>query len=196
MGQQDARLLAMDGYSEIGAIYFSIGDKTSVARYLKPAQQTASNIEQLVVETYIGNPPYSYIQGRMPKVLRQYHAAEHQVYNAYLSKVRHLPKRASLSELRQFVPTLQEAKNTKSHSLFCGSTICVSTAIMLFGAATPNLLKLQNTNLIFMSTWLAASVVLAYLISKWIQQKYYLAKPNEKQLELGLAALKEVLNGN
>jgi|GEM_PF-2061872 len=184
----------MDGYSEIGAIYFSIGDKTSVARYIKAMRQDKDT--ELVVEKYVGSPPYSYISGRMPKVLRQYHAAEHQVYNAYMAKIKHLPRNASLSELRAFVPSLQEARNSKSHSIFCGSTICVTSAILLFGAATPNLLRLQNTNLIFMSTWLAASVAAAYLISRWIQQKYYLAKPSDKQLELGLTALKEILNGN
>ncbi len=185
----------MNGYSEIGAIYFSIGDKTSVARYLKPG--AGQKREVLVMETYTGSPPYSYIHGRMPKILRQYHAAEHQVYNAFTRKIRHLPKRASLGEIREYVPSLVEAKNSKSHSLFCGSTFCVSSAILLLGAAIPNLLKLQNHNLVFMSTWMAISVALAYLVSSWIQQKYYLAKPNDKQLELGLAALKEVLkDGN
>ena len=187
----EAKLQAMDGYSEIGAIYFAIANKTSVARYLKA---TSSNKQELLVtETYLGSPPYSFIRGRMPKLLKQYHAAEHQVYNCFMDKIRHLPARATLSEISMMVPTLAEVQNTKSHSALCGSTVYVSSAILLLGAAIPNLLKLHNTNLIFMSTWLAVIISIAYLASCWIQKKYYLATPNDKQLKLGLEALKEVL---
>ncbi len=186
-----AKLAAMNGYSEIGAIYFAIADKTSVARYLKPVQGTGS--ERMVTETYLGDPPYSYITGRMPRILRQYHAAEHQVYNSFKQKIRKVPAQASLSEIAKHVPSLEEVKQCQSHSLFCGSTICVSSAILLLGAATPNLFGLHNTNLSFMSLWLAATITLAYLVSVYLQQRFYLAKPNDKQLELGLAALREVL---
>lgn len=186
-----AKLSAMDGYSEIGSIYFAIGDKTSVARYIKP--EPTSKREKIVTETYTGSPPYSFIRGRMPELLKQYHAAEHKVYNCFMDKIKHLPARATLSELAKCIPTLTEVQNSKSHSAFCGSTICVSSAILLLGAALPNLLKLHNTNLLFMSMWLSISVALAYLVSAFVQDKYYLATPNDKQLELGLEALKEVL---
>ncbi len=98
-----------------------------------------------------------------------------------------------MSELAKFTPSLSEVRNSKTHSAFCGSTISVSSAILLLGAALPNLLKMHNTNLAFMTMWLAASVALAYMVSAWVQEKYYLATPNDKQLELGLEALKEVL---
>ena len=145
-----------------------------MARYLKSS-------DQILTETYIGSPPYSYIRGVMPSILRQYHAAEHKVYNCFMRKIRKLPNDAPLSKLAEQIPSLHEVRNSSSHSIFCGSTLCVSSAILLLGAATPNLFRFQNHNLAFMSLCLGASLALAYCIGSWLQQRYYVAKPNDKQ---------------
>lgn len=198
----------MDGYSEIDTIYFSLGEKTSYAKYIPKLIDTlntgnsktikkASNIQsegefQIKTGTYQGSPPYKPIEKPLPKLLRQYHTAEHQVYNCFLNKSKKLNSEAKLHEFQNYIPAIEEAKRTNPFSLLCGTTIFFSSGILLIAAAIPSILKL-NTNLAFMTAWLAFIICSTWIISYFIQQKFYLAQADDRQLILAIEALKEVL---
>lgn len=191
----------MDGYSEIDTIYFSVADKTSYAKYvpklidtlndkyseLKPCQEF-----EIQTGTYQGSPPYKPVERPLPKLLKQYHAAEHQVYNCFLNKAKKLNSKAELNEFQNYIPAIEEAKRTNSFSLLCGTTILFSSGIILIAAAVPNILKLSS-NLAFMVVWYTCIILLTGITSYFIQKKFYLAQADDRQLILAIEALKEVL---
>lgn len=173
----------MDGYSEIGAIYFSVDDRTSFAKFQDG---------KIITDTYVGAPPYKSIEGSVPYSLRQYHAAEHQVYNSFMEKIDRIANDASLEELAKFIPSMEEVEKTNPFSFFCGTTIFLMCGLTLLLSALPNLFRFHNTEFLFMLTWMTSSLVISSLICMWVQKKYFLAKPEKQQLRLGLEALKEV----
>ncbi len=181
----------MDGYSEIDTIYFSVGDKTSYAKYV-PKLIDSLNDKNIETGTYIGSPPYKPVSKPLPKLLKQYHAAEHQVYNCFLNKIKEIDSKAKLKEFQNYIPRVEEAKKTNPFSLLCGTTIFFSSGILLIAAAVPNILKLSS-NLYFMIGWFAFIITLTVITSYLIQKKFYLAQAEDRQLILAIEALKEVL---
>lgn len=181
--RESKQLTEMDGYSEIGAIYFSVGDTTSVAKYVD---------NRIVTKTFEGPPPYQTIKGKIPLLLKQYHAAEHQVYNCFMKKIKRVKRDAKLSDLASYVPTMEEVEKTKPFSIFCGTTIFLCSGVLLVFSALPNLLKFNNHNLLFMLLWMPGTMLLALLVGMWVQYKFFLAKPKRYQLRLAIEALKEV----
>lgn len=181
----------MDAYSEEGCVYFSVGTKTSYARY-HPWRGEEKIMQKIQTGTYRGSPPYKSLTRPMPILLKQYHAAEHKVYNGFMNKVKTLPEQSSLCELSEAVPSLAEAQSASSFSLFCGTTVFISSGILLLGAAVPYFFKL-NGNAYFMFAWLAFIVLVTMLASYYIQKKFYLAQAEDKHLLLAIEALKEVL---
>lgn len=172
----------MEAYSEIGTIYFCIGEKTAYAR------ETANSIS---CGSYIGEPPYA--KTKFSRLLKQYHAAEHKTYNCFRKKISALDKNASLAELRQAIPSLEEVKETKAYSLYCGSTVLLFSGSLLVLSCLPHLFSYHNDEFLFMSLWLSSSLLAALAISYWVQNKYFLAPPKNSQIKLALEALKEVL---
>ncbi len=184
----------MDGYSEIDTIYFSVGDKTSYAKYVPKLIDKLNSQVDLQVETgtYQGSPPYKSLSRPLPKLLKQYHAAEHQVYNCFQNKIQKLDSKAQLHEFQNYIPRVEEAKRTDPHSLLCGTTVFFSSGILLIAAAIPNILKLSS-NIYFMVAWFAFIITITVLASYFIQRKFYLAQADDRQLILAIEALKEVL---
>lgn len=173
----------MDGYSEIGAIYFSVGESTSFAKFENG---------KIIADTYMGAPPYKSIKGKVPFLLRQFHAAEHQVYNCFMNKAKKLKYEADFNQLALCIPSLDEVEHTSPVSLFCGTTVFLMFGIVLILSAIPNMLRFHNTDFWFMLIWLVGTIVFAITICMWIQRKFFLAKPTRHQLRLALEALKEV----
>lgn len=173
----------MDGYSEIGAIYFSVAKTTSYARFVEGKITTGS---------YEGAPPYQEINGKAPMLLRQYHSAEHQVYKSFMARAKKLPGDSSLKDLSNCIPSIDEAEATSPFSFFCGTTVFLMCGLILVLSAIPNLLHFHNTDLFFMLFWMIGTLVLSSLICMWIQERYFLAKPDKQHLRLALEALKEV----
>lgn len=181
----------MDAYSEIDCIYFSIGNKTSYAKYIRPLQQEGI-MPEIETGTYSGSPPYQSIKRPLPKLLKQYHCAEHKVYNSFMAKIKGLPDAISLDKLALRVPELSEARAASPFSIFCGTTVFISSGILLIASAIPYFLKM-NQNPYFMFAWLAFVIVLTTLASYQIQKQFYLAKAEDQHLLLAIEALKEVL---
>ena len=181
----------MDAYVEEHCVYFSIGNKTSYARYQALGEEE-QKMQEIKTATYQGSPPYKVLARPMPTLLKQYHAAEHKVYNSFMQKIKPLPQQAGLSELAQELPSLDEARSASSFSLFCGTTIFISSTILLLGAAVPYFFKL-STNPYFMFAWLACIVIVTLLASYYMQKNFYLAQADDKHLLLAIEALKEVL---
>ncbi len=175
----------MDAYSEVDAIYFSIANKTAYAKYVAG---------KLLKGSYIGCPPYHCLLGPASFRLRQFHTAEHQVYNAFMAKAKTLPAEASLSELAIRMPSLDEARRGSPFSIFCGTTFCFSSGLLLILSSLPNLFHFHNTNLYFMSFWLLFVLLSTLLMTRFIQKRFFLAKAEDEHLILAIEALKEVLN--
>jgi hypothetical protein len=198
----------MDAYSEIDTIYFSVADKTSYAKYIpklidqlntehstlkgKGSEAELYQDFQIKTGTYQGLPPYKSVEKPLPKLLKQYHAAEHQVYNCFLNKTKKLSSKTKLNEFQNYIPAIEEAKRTDPFSILCGTTILFSSGILLIAAAIPNILKLSS-NLGFMVVWFAFIIIITGLASYFIQKKFYLAQADGRQLILAIEALKEVL---
>lgn len=174
----------MQGYSEIGAIYFLIGEHTSYARYYNGLIEAG---------TYKGEPPYQAIKGSISKELRQYHAAEHKVYNAFMHKIKNLDVNLSINELSQYLPSLEEVRNAPLSSYLCGTTIFLLSGLSLVLVALPNLLGFANQNIFYLILWMIGSVILSLTVSLWVQRKKFLAEPEDRHLVLGIEALKEAL---
>lgn len=186
----------MDGYSEIDAVYFSVANKTSYAKYVpKLISELSSQVNMAkVIETgtYEGFPPYKPIDGKVPTLLKQYHSAEHQVYNSFMKNIKNLDADTQLAEFQKYIPKLEEAKIANSFSIFCGTTVFISSAILLIASAVPYYFKLSG-NIVFMLPWLAFIIAATFIISIFIQKKFYLAQASDEQLILAIEALKEVL---
>ncbi len=209
----------MDAYSEIDAVYFSIGDKTSYAKYIPKliddklprlkkdsdrAERTCRQMEDLGFQrksnvqheiktgSYKGTPPYKAVKHPLPKLLKQYHTAEHQVYNCFLNKARTLAAEAQLNEFKDYIPEIAEAKKANPFSIMCGTTIGFSSGILLIAVSIPHIFKL-NANACFMLPWLAFIIILTFIVSYYIQKQFYLAKADDRHLILAIEALKEVL---
>lgn len=173
----------MDGYSEIGKIYFMVSDRTSFAELLADGT--------IITGSYQGAPPYKALKGKSSQALNEYHAAEHKVYNCFIKKIKHLPEDTNLEDFASYVPTLQEARKTPAFSFLCGTTVFLSSALLLFGAALPNIFKFHNTSLLFMSFWFFGVISFALVLSKWVQHRFFLAEPDDQQIQLAIEALKE-----
>lgn len=185
----------MDGYSEIDAVYFSVANKTAYAKYIpKLISELSSQSANKIIETgtFEGLPQYKVINTKIPTLLKQYHAAEHQVYNSFMQKIKDLNADTQLSKFQNYIPKLYEAKAASSFSIFCGTTVFVSSGFLLIASALPFYFKLNN-NLAFMLPWLALIITVTFIISVFIQKKFYLAKANDEHLILAIEALKEVL---
>lgn len=175
----------MQGYSEIGTIYFLIGEYTSYARYYNGLIESG---------TYKGEPPFQAIKGSIPKELKQYHAAEHKVYNAFMQKIRDLDANTRIEELRKHIPSIEEVRKASSSSYLCGTTIFLLSGLSLFLVAMPNLFDFANKNILQLILWMTGSVILSLAVSLWIQRKNFLSEPEDRHLVLGIEALKEALN--
>jgi len=189
----------MNGYCEIGKIYYAIADKTAFAKYpdgfSEACLSLVNNYESLIeTGSYQGEPPFKRIQAKLSKVHREYHSAEHKVYNCFNSKIKNLSKDAEIKELRRKIPSLEEVKAHSDFSPFCGTTIFLFSGIILLISALPNIFNFHNHNLFFMLIWLTASVLIARTITELIQRKFFLADAKDHQIVLAIKALKEVLN--
>lgn len=183
----------MNGYSELDAIYFSIGSKTAFAKYTNAQNKTSCDGGNIVKSSYIGEPPYKAIKKRLSKEERRYHAAEHQVYNCFMAKIKKLPANSKLCDFQAYIPKLEELNNKYNFSYFCGTSFFLGSAILVLLAALPNSIRFQNHDLLFMIFWLAASIFLSIFISRQIQNAYYISPPKDKHKILAIEALKEVL---
>lgn len=184
----------MEGYSETGAIYFSRGQSTSFARLPKVIDGNRDLESQFITGSYDGAPPYKKIDGKLPVILREYHSAEHQVFNAFQKKISKKDTNASIKELAEEIPDLEEIKDSNDYSNLCGTTIFLSSGLILILTSLPNFFKFYNTNLFFMSFWIATSFLITYLVSKYVQKKFFLSEAKDYQLLLARTALKEALN--
>ncbi len=183
----------MNGYSEIDAIYFSIGKKTSFAKYLDAQDDCGNPRRNLVKGTYIGDPPYKKITSSLSSEHRQYHAAEHIVYNNFMNKIKKLAPDTPLNVFQNFVPKFEELNKEKSFSFFCGTSFFMGSTSLVLLSALPNLLDYKNEEPVFMILWLIFSLVISILFCKVIQKHYYLKTPQHKHINLAIEALKEVL---
>ena len=189
----------MNGYCEVGKIYYAIADKTAFAKYPEGFSESClrniTNHESLI-ETgfYQGEPPFKTITGKLSRIHRQYHSAEHKVFNCFSNKIKRLKKDASLEELSKKIPSLEEVKEYSDFSPFCGTTIFLFSGCALLLSALPNLFKYHNHDLFFMLIWLTASVLISRSITELIQRKFFLARAKDHQIVLAIKALKEVLN--
>lgn len=177
----------MEGYSEPGAVYFSIGKQTAFAKI-------NLNNSQIITGSYFGAPPYKKIQGKLSNLAKEFHAAEHQVYNCFRKKIQKLKSNASLRLLKRFIPRIEEVADTKPFALNCGTTVFLSSGMLLILASLPNLFSFYNTNFLFMTLWILGSIAVTAIVSAKVQTKYFLTKPKPYQLEIALEALKEALN--
>lgn len=189
----------MNGYCEIGKIYYAIADKTGFAKYpdgfSEACLKIINNYDSLIeTGSYQGEPPFKRIKGKLSKVHREYHSAEHKVYNCFKSKIKDLKADASLKELREKLPSLEEVKGYPDFSIFCGTTIFLFSGSVLLLSALPNIFKFHNHDLFFMLIWLTASVLMAKALTEFIQKKFFLAEAKDHQIVLAIKALKEVLN--
>lgn len=189
----------MNGYCEIGKIYYAIADKTGFAKYPDGFSEAClsiiNNYDSLIeTGTYQGEPPFKRIEGKLSKVHREYHSAEHKVYNCFKSKIKDLDKDAGLDELKAKIPSLEEVKEHTDFSLFCGTTIFLFSGSVLLLSALPNILKFHNHDLFFMLIWLTGSVLMAKALTEFVQRNFFLAKAKDHQIVLAIKALKEVLN--
>jgi uncharacterized protein YqhQ len=184
----------MNGYSEIGAIYYSIGDKTSFARYTTTTKDT-QNIWQAEIETgtYPGTPPYRIIKGKLSTEAKKYHAAEHLVYNCFMHHIKNLSADSSLEQLAKHLPTITAIQKTNSYSFFCGTTFLLSSSLIILIASLANYFKFSSSNYLIAAVILGISIPIAITISYVIQKKYFLHQPELKHLILARQALKEVL---
>ena len=99
----------MNAYTEVDCIYFNIGKWTSFARYLSDGS--------IKTGTYLGDPPYqSFSSKQYPKALKQYHAAEHKVYNAFSYNIRQASEDNCITQLQAYVPNLKEAMSAPEFS--------------------------------------------------------------------------------
>lgn len=189
----------MNGYCEPGKIYFAIADKTSYAKYPDGFSESRlrliNNYEDLIeTGSYKGTPPYKKIKGNLSYIYRQYHSAEHKVYNCFMHKIKGLRKDASLKELKKKIPHLEEVKKFSDFSPFCGTTILIFSGIALILASLPNIFHFHNTNIFFMLIWLTASILISKALTKYFQEKFFLAQAKDHQIVLAINALKEALN--
>lgn len=184
----------MDGYSEIGAIYYSIGNKTSFAK-IDTTTDTNKDQWQKHIEcgTYTGCPPYRPIKSPLNKLAKQYHCAEHLVYNSFMQKIKKLPANAKLEEFQKYIPSFEEIKKTSAHSFFCGTSFLLSSSILLLLSCIPNLMHWTSSKPIFSMLIFAFSILMTLMTSQTIQHKLFLSEPEEHQIFLARLALKEVL---
>jgi hypothetical protein len=187
----------MNGYCEPGSIYYQIAQKTAYAKYPRAFSETfleSINNYKVLIETgsYIGDPPYQRIN-RLSKTHREYHCAEHQVYNCFKSKIKTLARNSSLETLAQYLPSLNEARKTSPYNIYCGTTIGIFSALALILAGLPNIFKFHNEDLLFMLIWLTAIVIFTSCVCKSIQKNFFLATAKDHQIVLAIKALKEVL---
>jgi hypothetical protein len=187
----------MNGYCEPGRIYYQVAHKTAYAKYPREFSENflaSINNYSVLIETgsYIGEPPYKRIN-KLNRIHREYHCAEHQVYNCFKSKIQTLSKDSSLETLAEYLPRLEEAQKASPYTIYCGTTIGIFSAIALILAALPNIYKFYNDNLFFMLAWLSLTVVVARWISLKIQKTFFLAPAKDHQIVLAIKALKEVL---
>lgn len=173
----------MNAYSEVDAIYFQIGSLTGFAKLINDTVHQGY---------FIGEPPYKSQTLPFTTKLREYHAAEHKVYNAFMSKNQNLKAEAQLDDLA--LPSLNEIRKASSFSLMCGSTIYLGSGILLITSALPNLLHYHNLEVAFMIPWLTGALIISYCIMHIIQYQFFLSNPQDYQLELALTALKEAIN--
>jgi uncharacterized protein YqhQ len=186
----------MNGYSDIGAIYFSIGDKTSFARYkTTTTTKDTKNIWQAQIETgtYPGTPPYRIIKGKLSIEAKKYHAAEHLVYNCFMHQIKNLSAESSLEELAKYVPTINAIRKTNSYSFFCGTTFLLSSSLIILVASMANYFKFSSSNYLIAAMIFIIAIPIALIASYMIQKKYFLHQPELKHLILARQALKEVL---
>lgn len=184
----------MDGYSEPGAIYFSIGKKTAYAKIdLDEIFYANEDLAPIKTGSYLGTPPYRTINGELSRLAKEFHAAEHKVYNCFQEKIKNLKANSSLKIIRKFIPKLDEIEKAKPFSMFCGTTIFLSSGLLLLVSALPNIFLFLNKNLVFMIAWLSFSIFITLVITTKIQQKYFLLKPKTYQIKVALEALKEAL---
>ena len=187
----------MNGYCEPGRIYYQAARKTAYAKYSREFSEkflASINNYALLIETgsYIGEPPYRRID-RLSKTHKEYHCAEHQVYNCFKAKIKNLPKDSSLETLALYLPSLNEARKTSPYNIYCGTTIGIFSAIVLILATIPNILKFHNEDLLFILIWLTAVMIFASWVCKSIQKNFFLATAKDHQIVLAIKALKEVL---
>lgn len=182
----------MLGYSEENCIFFSIDNFTGYAKLL-PEQR---NIDSGV---FTGLPKFKFLNLGIGKGLslkaKQFHAAEHKAYKAFKKKIKKLKTNSPFAEFKKYLPSRQEIKQENAFSLLCGTSFIWASSLSTIMMCLPNLFHYKNTDPIFMTVWLFASILVMYLSSYFIQS-FYLSPPNNLQIFIAQKALKEVLNGN
>jgi hypothetical protein len=172
----------MDAYVEEDAVYFATRDKIAFAKY-SPLIKNRIESGCIKASRQITAP-----KQKITASLKRYHAAEHKVYNSFMRKTAKCSADISKKDLQALIPNMTEAKASSSFSLFCGSTQAYFLIISM------SLLIVLN---LFLNGVLSIclSLSLGILSIYFIQKKFFLEEPNEKELKLALWALNELLKG-
>lgn len=172
----------MDAYVEEDAVYFATRDKIAFAKY---SPLIRNRIESGCIKASQQITPS---KQKFTASLKRYHAAEHKVYNCFMRKTAKCSADISKKDLQDLIPNMAEAKASSSFSLFCGSTQAYLLIISM------SLLIVLN---LFLNSVLSIclSLGLGILSIYFIQKKFFLEEPSEKELKLALRALNELLKG-
>lgn len=186
----------MIGYCQKDKIFFTIGSITAFASLpenLDPNTYSLNHLnKKIVTGSFCGLPDFKELDQKLDEQHKQFHAAEHKVFNAFIKKIKKLPANTSRQKLAEYLPNLHEIRKSLDYSFFCGTTIFISLPTALILCSFVNFFDLHEQKL-FALLWLIASIIFTLALSFFIQ-KNFLLKPKDYQLLIARKALKEALN--
>jgi len=172
----------MDAYVEEEAVYFATRDKIAFAKY-SPLIRNRIESGCIKASQQIIPP-----KQKITASLKRYHAAEHKVYNSFMQKTAKCSANISKKALQDLIPNMTEAKSSSSFSLFCGST---QAYLLIISMSLLIVLNLFLNSILSICVSLSLGILSIY----FIQKKFFLEEPGEKELRLALRALNELLKG-
>lgn len=174
----------MDAFSREDRIYFATKNKIAYAK-------KSPFLEKEIISRVISSKEFQKSISKkqyFTEKLKRMHAAEHKLYKCFMKRIKNLPFETETEDLLNYIPSYEEIKNTNSFSFFCGTT----QALFLISF---NLLHLLINLFINPLISFSLSFIASYSFIYLIQKKYFLAEPNELEIEIAKAALKKVLEG-
>ncbi len=174
----------MNGYSTHDSIYFQIHSKIGFARLLPDQSIWAASYSGTIPETPLK---------RSPELLAN-HAAEHQAYNAFMKKISKLSANASLNELAEQLPSLDEIKAATAFNFACGSTVGISCLFLVINSVSIFISKLYYPLAAWQELLITCGLALFSLICAYlIQKQFFLGHTKELNLKLAQAALSQCI---
>ena len=173
----------MNGFAEEDRIYFASKNKVSYAGL-------SSLYRNKIISGIIDSDDFENIQSRrqtFSNKLKRMHSAEHKLFNLYFSRLKkNKGQDLNRQELLALLPSSFDLKNVDSFSLFCATTqayfLILYSLLILF-------LQIFLNLFVVIPLALSLSVVGIY----FIQKKYFLAEPEEIELEIAIEALKKLI---